>query len=335
MKQFASLFIAACAMSFASQAQISLSGSSYTQNFDGIGSGLPAGWSVYTGASTTSLGTDVSSTKFTATPVRWQATTGGFRNSASADAFTLATYTTDSAAQAAVTDRALSVRQVGATSSTFPGSDSGAAFVMQIANTTGLDSFTMSFKLQSLDTSSPRTTTWRVDYGVGQMPASFTAATATGTLTTGNRTFSNNTINVNFGTGLDNQAGPVWIRIVTLNSTTGSGNRPTTGIDDVVLSWTGTGTGTGVGSVSGRTTPVSILGRATSDRILVGFSAAKAEDYTLSLFSINGSEVARQTVRAAAGDNQAVLQPRGLAAGQYILRVSSSSAVGGVKVTVE
>ena len=80
---------------------------------------------------------------------------------------------------------------------------------------------------------------------------------------------------------------------------------------------------------------LSILGRATADRIVTGFTAGKTEDYTFALYALNGREVARTTVRAAAGENKVVLSPGGLAAGQYILRVSSAGGVGSVKVTVE
>ena len=50
------LFLSAVAMAGVTNAQ--LSGSSYTQNFDDIGSGtLPRGWYVYTGADASTLGT--------------------------------------------------------------------------------------------------------------------------------------------------------------------------------------------------------------------------------------------------------------------------------------
>jgi hypothetical protein len=233
------LLLLSASLATAASAQVSLSGTSYTQTFDNLSSGLPTGWAVYTKATSTSLGTDWSNTaQFLSVPTRWNFTGGNFRNVASADGFS-ATNIPDTTAQQAATDRALGLRQVGNTSATFPGSDSGAAFVLKIANTNGLTNFQMTFKLQSLDTSSPRVTTWLVDYGTGATPSSFTPATATGTLTTGNKTFSNNTITVNFGSALNNLTGPVWIRIATLTGTTGSGNRTTSAIDDVNLTWSG------------------------------------------------------------------------------------------------
>jgi hypothetical protein len=91
--------------------------------------------------------------------------------------------------------------------------------------------------LQSLDASSPRITTWRIDYGFGINPSSFVVPTTTGALTTGGNIFSNNPIHVDFGNALDNQSGVITVRIVTVTPTSGSGNRASTGIDDFTLTW--------------------------------------------------------------------------------------------------
>lgn len=197
----------------------------YTETFDGIASGYPTGWSSYTGATATTLGTTpVLTTAVTA----WNNGAGAFKNFASGDIGAAGN-------QSTATDRALGVRQTGAFG------DNGAAFALQLANTTNLTNFALTFKLQSLDAASPRVATWRVDYGFGASPSSFIAATATGTLTTGGTTFSNNTITINFGAALNNNTSPVWIRVVTLAATSsplGGGNRPSTGIDDFVLTYT-------------------------------------------------------------------------------------------------
>ena len=100
----------------------------------------------------------------------------------------------------------------------------------------------MEFLLQSLDasTGTGRTTTWRVDYGVGDSPGLFSTVTtvpATLTTTFGTGTFASTPVTVSFGSVLNNINQKVWIRIVALNSTSGSGNRPSTGIDDVKFSW--------------------------------------------------------------------------------------------------
>ncbi|HYC41127.1 MAG TPA: DUF5689 domain-containing protein [Chitinophagaceae bacterium] len=204
---------------------IVLTTSPYTQNFDGIGGGLPAGILVKTGSTASSLGTDG---VYTSTMAIWNATGGGFKNYASADGLTA---TSDATAQNASTDRALGVRQVSAT-------DQGVAFVFQIPNTIGKTNFAIAFKLQSLDNTVGRTATWVVDYGIGSTPSSFTPVTTSpaGPLTTG-PVFSNSPVSASFGSALNNQSQPVWIRVVVLSPTSGSGNRPSSAIDDVTITW--------------------------------------------------------------------------------------------------
>ena len=124
----------------------------------------------------------------------------------------------NAATQAASADRVVGIRQSSSIG------DPGAALEMQLANTTGFADFSMSFKLQSLDATSARITTWRVDYGFGTSPSSFTTiATSPVSITTGGGTFSNNIVTVDFGTALDNINQNVWIRIVTISATTVSG----------------------------------------------------------------------------------------------------------------
>jgi hypothetical protein len=212
--------------------QLTLSGTSYTQNFNGSTTmAQPTGWTVVTSASAVSLGTTAT---FPSATTTWASTTGAFGNYASLDAGLASSATT--ATQAAATDRALGVRQSSAT-----GFDPGAAFVLHLTNTSGLQSFSYSFKLMQMDISGTagRTTTWNVDYGFGATPTSFTNATTSPvTLTTvlgGGQTSTN--VTVNFGNALDNKSGDVWIRISTTAATSGSGSRPATAIDDVRLTW--------------------------------------------------------------------------------------------------
>ncbi|UOR06622.1 choice-of-anchor J domain-containing protein [Hymenobacter aerilatus] len=215
-------------------AQATLGNSPYTENFDQLANGLPTGFSVRTGASATALGTPATlgTTAAPASPTSWNTTSGGFYNYASGTSGLTSTAT--SAEQAAATNRALGIRQT--TSLGNP----GGAFVFQIDNTTAKTNFALRFKLQSLDASSPRITTWQVDYGIGSNPTTFT--TVGSSATTGDKIFGSKDIAVDFGSQLDNQTGPVWIRIVTLttsgNSSTGEGgNRPTSAIDDFALTW--------------------------------------------------------------------------------------------------
>jgi hypothetical protein len=214
--------------------QISLSSSPYIEDFNAIASGLPTGVSIKTGGTASTLGTDAT---LNVNPSAWNVTSSGFRNSASA---TSLTETSDLTAQSASSNRALTIRQSGSFG------DPGGSFVFQIANTTNKNSFNLNFKLQSLDIGTPRSVTWVVDYAFGDTPTAFTNANANGTLVTGGGAFSNNTISINFGNVLDNKATKVWIRITTLTASTGSGNRPTTAIDDFNLSWSATGGGADV-----------------------------------------------------------------------------------------
>lgn len=211
-------------------AQVTLGTSPYVQSFDGVGSGLPTGWTTRSTATAGTLGTSVTPST---TATAWNNTTGQFFNGASADGLI---GTSSGSAQNASTDRALCLRQTASYA------NPGGAFVLQLANTTGKTGFQASFKLQSLDQGSARTTTWKVEYGTGATPTSFTPVnTLPATLTTGGSTFTNQSVTVDFGSALNNNSGPVWIRVVALAPSTGSGNRATTGLDDFSLSWSAGG----------------------------------------------------------------------------------------------
>jgi hypothetical protein len=126
----------------------------------------------------------------------------------------------------------LGVKQTGST-----GFDPGAAFLFEINNTTGKTNISLNFLLQSLADGVGRTTTWQVDYAIGDNPNTFIPATTSPSSITTGTVFSSTPVTVNFGTALDNQNSKVWIRIVTLSATTGSGSRASTGIDDVEIKW--------------------------------------------------------------------------------------------------
>ncbi|WP_298413622.1 hypothetical protein, partial [Hydrotalea sp.] len=156
-------------------------------------------------------------------------TSGRFSNYASATGLTASTPATT---QNTIANRALGVRQTGSFG------DPGAAFVFQAVNTKGKKDFALSFNLQSLDTSSPRSTTFLVQYAKGTNPNSFTTVASTPTpLVTGGGKFFDTLVNVNFGSALDDINDTVWIRIVTLSASTGSSNRATSAIDNFNLSW--------------------------------------------------------------------------------------------------
>ena len=240
--------LALASLSARAQTPVTLGTSPYVENFDGLASGLPAGFGVYTAATATSVGVAPTAAQLlltpsaavtTATPplpaatsTAWTATAAAFKNFASNTGLNSKATAT---VQAAATNRALGVRQTGSFGDGTTGNTPvGPAFAFQLANTIGKTDFALSFKLQSLDSTSTRTTTWRVDYGVGATPTAFTQVGSTAT--TGS-VFTNNTITASFGGALDNLAGPVWIRIVAPTATSGSGNRPSSAIDDFSLSW--------------------------------------------------------------------------------------------------
>ncbi len=213
------------------QAQIVLSGTNYAQNFNSIANGLPTGFFIKHSATASSMGTDAS---FTSAASLWNLTSSGFKNYASAEGLNASS---DATAQNNSSNRAIAVRQTGTAGT---GGDPGAALVMQLANATGYQNLSLSFKLQSLDSSSPRMTTWVFDYAIGTNPNSFTTISSSPTsLQTGNSKFGITNVTVNFGNLLDNQPQNIWIRIITLASTTGSGNRATSAFDDIQFMYQG------------------------------------------------------------------------------------------------
>lgn len=337
-----SLLLALAAAASASYGQLTLGTSPYTQNFNSITT-APTGWSAYNSATATSLGLSeawngsvnygiYADTVSGGGACKSDVYGGGTKNYPSANNG-VAAKTADCTAQKAFTDRAIGFRQVSQTNSTHPNLDGGAAFVLKLANTTGLSAFNMSFKLQSLDTTSPRTTTWTVDYATGATPTSFTAATPVGTMTTGNYIFSNNTITVNFGGALDNKTTPVWIRIAALNPSTGTGNRPSTAIDDVTLTWSGTGSAVNEVTNALPSAALTVLGESTSDKITLAYNVEETGKYTLAIFDMTGRNVYNETINAVAANHHEV-DGLNLAPGFYVARLSNGTATATAKFGV-
>jgi hypothetical protein len=214
------LFLAAGPAAADTTSTLDLTGTNYFQNFDSIGGGLPTGWNVLTGATSTFVG---NAATFVSSPTNWSDSTGSFRNSASTNG--LNRFSTNFA-QGNSTDRDLSVRQ----SSTF--GDPGAAFALHVTNTTNLTSFQLSFDFEVLEANSKHTT-WTVDYGVGANPTTFSALS--GTITSNN--FGKSTLSYTFDSGIENQNQDVWIRIAALSPANGGPNYDTIGINNVNLSW--------------------------------------------------------------------------------------------------
>ena len=344
MKKIALLFPLAFAaiLSVNAQTVLTLTGASpYNQDFNSLGSGLPTGWNCYNTATSSSLGTLDGTFGPTTSWGAYFDTTDcpsdvfgtGFKNSASANGGSSLLAASTCATQEMQTDRCLAVRQSSATS--HPGYDPGAAFCLHLDGTFGMTGLACSFKLQSLDELSPRTTTFMVDYGFGASPTAFTAATAVGTMTTGGSSFTNNNVTVNFGSALDNKTTDVWIRISTQAASTGSGNRATSGIDDFNLTWSGTAYPTSVRNITA--TPglsLMVIGDATSNNVSMQYVAEDAGNYSLNVYDLSGRVISSSTVEAVNGAGQISLNNLNLVPGMYIARMQNgnSSAVARVAV---
>lgn len=254
-------------------AQISLTGNSYTETFDGIGSGLPNGWTIRTGASSASLGIEET---FDPTHKTWNATAAGFRNCGSGDGDNTSSNT----------DRALALRQSG----TF--GDPGAAFVAQFANTLGFENFQLSFKLQSLNSTSPRITEWQIQWASGASPTAFNTLICSPAInTTGGNTISNTTITCFLPASFEDISDNVWIRIIALSSTSGSGMRVTTGIDDFQLSYNAIDPLAPKVKVVSNFNAFSAVESSPSATQSFVFSAVNLTD-TAKIFAPNGYEIA-------------------------------------------
>jgi hypothetical protein len=316
MKKFYSIVTFALLLITHVNAQVTLSTSPYTENFNNLGTtGLPAGFTVKKLATNTALGTDTSLNSGVTPP--WRGISRGFKNFASAT--TVTDPGTDSTNQAASLDRALGVRQTGSFG------DSGAAFVFQISNTVAKKNFQLNFKLQSLDSSSPRTTLWNVDYGIGANPTTFTqVATTPDSLKTGSKLFSNTSVTANFGSALDNNPEIVWIRVVTLKRTTGSGNRPSTAIDDWNLSWEEVSSS--VSNIIKDKNYVSLTGNLGS-KLNIQFNKPVASTVNLQVLSVNGSVLyQKQIPRIIQGQNENI-EGLNLLSGIYILKIESKEGI--------
>jgi hypothetical protein len=204
---------------------IYLNASPLVFNFNDIGNGLPTCCFVYTNATNNNLGTVAS---FNVTKTSWGNTSGGFKNCASALGMSSSATT---AQQDNASNRAIALRQTST-----GGFDRGAAFVLHLANTIGKKNIQISFQLQSLDVISARTASWVIEFGLGETPSLFNQVPVTGNLITGNSQFGSQQVLVNFNNLLNNISSGIWIRIVTKTTTSGSGSRPVSAIDYLIIS---------------------------------------------------------------------------------------------------
>lgn len=337
------LLLSLAAIVNTAQAQLGLVGASpYTQNFDGIGTSLPTGWIAYTGATSTALGTIYSwsgSTKFGV----WADTTSGlpgpctycadvfgkgFKNSASFDG---SASTDTGGLQRTRTDRALAVKQTSAA-----GYDPGPAFVLHLANTAGITNLGLNFKLQSLDYTNARVTSWAVDYAVGSSPSSFTRVAVVGDSTTGGFSFRSNNVSASFGSELDNKTQEIWIRIVNLTASTGSGGRTTTGIDDFSLTWTGSAGAAAVNDINSQPDlGLTVLGAATTDNVTLGYNVPENATYNFAIYDLTGRIRHNETINAKTGAQQITVSGLHLTPGMYFAKMNNENSSSIAKIIVQ
>lgn len=259
-------------------------GTTYTQNFDAIGSGLPTGWTTRTGATATARG---NSQTFSTGTIAWGDTSGAFKNFAASDGSLGSSAST--ANQAAATDRALGVRPSGSFA------DIGGAFELEIANTTGKTAFSLTLKHQLLDPQS-RTQIYQLQYSTNGGGAWTTLGTDF--ITSGS--FGSTSLNYNFGTALDNKATTVLIRVASLAASTGSGSRDSYGIDDFVLTWTNTPTPSvvtnAVGTVTATTAVLNGTGNAANgSNLALYFDYGLTTGYGLQQTTVTPSSITGNT----------------------------------------
>jgi len=238
----AALFLGAALFNQSVQAQLILSGTNYTQTFDAIGGGLPAGWSVRINAATNDLGTVT--TNYSADYKSWGDSKGEFGNCASvvSDAGTNFIGNESTQIQSNCLNRALAIRQ------TTSFGDPGAAFVLQISDTIGMSNLVLKVDLCTLRAYT-NITTWAIQYGIGDSPVAF----ATLGTYANSTNFSATTQIFSLGADASGSSANVWIRIAALSPAAGGGTRATFGIDNFSLSWTTNGIGVVQPSITGIT----------------------------------------------------------------------------------
>jgi hypothetical protein len=204
---------------------LTLTGTNYSQDFDGIGSGLPEGWSVRTAATASSLGTVAA---FSTAAAAWKAASAGtFANFASVtnNDGTPFISSEDATTQAAATNRAPGIRLSNGTSP-------GTAFVLGIANTLGLTNLVVDLDILTLNMNS-RLYSWHVETAVGAAPASFTFLEKF----VDSNSWGASHLSFALPNSVSDQGDNLWIRIAVLTNASTTGAHDTFGVDNFSLAW--------------------------------------------------------------------------------------------------
>jgi hypothetical protein len=138
-------------------AQVNLTGLSYTENFNSVGSGLPAGWSVHTSTTASTLGNPAS---FTSAATTWAAGTAltDFRNVAGDNI----PFGSSFAPQGSDLNRAIGWRPLAAATDARTG-----AIMLTIADTSGFENFLLSVKVFTPSDNSTGSQTYLLEFRVG------------------------------------------------------------------------------------------------------------------------------------------------------------------------
>ncbi len=285
-------------------AQTPLGVGTYTETFDALQAGLSAGWSVRTGASASTLGTDAGGTSFAPTATSWGSSTGNFRNVASA-LNPGATLSDSTAVQAAYSNRALGLRQT----SSF--GDPGAAITFNFS-TNGLSVNSISFSAQLLSVQS-YSTIWLLQCATGSNPSAWTTLAAFNDPDAFSATTVTAPAAATLGPLLNNQSS-AWLRVVALSAATGTGSRDTFAIDNFTIVTTAAvppaiftppasqtitafqsatfavaATGVGTLSYQWRKSTHAIAGAIGPTYTLTGVMATDAGSYDVTVTDANGS----------------------------------------------
>lgn len=217
-----------------SSAQVTLSGTAYSQDFDSLGSSLPSGWTVYTNATSTTFGTGTTIVSATTSWATGGSSAGSdFRNVSSDNI----TYTTTGATQAANTDRALGWRSISGSAAD---TRDGAAMV-SISNTSGFENFSLSVDLFTISLTGG-SQTYDLEYRVGssgaftQIGSTITTPDASAGEYSNQTTITANPVTLS---AMNDQSESVYFRLRG-TTTAGTSNLDIIAIDNFALSFSAT-----------------------------------------------------------------------------------------------
>jgi hypothetical protein len=222
---FVVLLCASAAIASVASAQLTLSPSGYFQNFNQLGSGLPDGWSVHTGATATGFGTEA---VFTSDATSWSNTSSIFRNIAS---FEGSSTSDNNTTQSNRSDRALGWRPIGVTASDT--SARNGAVMLQLTNTLGFRDFELKVTLFTANNVGTTDQNYSLEYRVGDVGEFHSVGAYMTTNPFGDFEMTANAATL---AALNDQIEAVYIRIRG-TSTTGTGSLDTLGIDNFSLTY--------------------------------------------------------------------------------------------------